>query len=236
MTVSGSVDFNLTGNDIVIEARRKIGIHDDEEPLSAVDLQTGLTAMTMMLKTWQSEGVMCWTLTEGQLTLVQGDVDYVFGAGGTFTTVPLEITSIRITRGTSEIPMYRMSREDYFDLPNKTTQGYPTQFYYDRQRSGGTLYVWPAPDATAGTLKFTYRRLIMDMDASVDNPDVPQEWLEAMVYGLGKRLAENYGLTGSPMAQAVAAEADRTYAVVKGFDIGEGKGSVTVLPASMEWW
>lgn len=236
MTVSGSVDFNLSGNEIIIEARRKIGVHDDEEPLEAQDFLTGQRAMTMMLKTWQAEGVMCWTLTEGTLTLVASTESYLFGAGGAFTTVPLEITSIRINRGSNDIPMLRLSREDYYDLPNKTNTGYPTQFYYDRQRSGGTLFVWPAPDASAGTLKFTYRRLIMDMDSSVDTPDVPQEWLDAMVYGLAKRLGENYGLTGTPDYQAVSAEAARTYLVVKGLDIGEGQGSIRILPYGFETW
>lgn len=235
MTVSNSVDFNLSANEIVIEARRKVGVHDDEEPLEAQDLLTGMRALTMMLKTWQAEGVMCWTLTEGTLTLTATE-SYLFGAGGAFTTVPLDITSVRINRGSNDIPMYRLSREDYFNLPNKTTTGYPTQFYYDRQRSGGTLYVWPSPDASLGTLKFTYRRLIMDMDASVDNPDVPQEWLEAMIYGLAKRLAENYGLTGTPDYQGIVNEATRTYMIVKGLDVGEGMGSIRIVPAGMEEW
>jgi hypothetical protein len=236
MAVSGSVDFNLSASEIIVEARRKIGIHDDEEPLENQDLQTGLRTMTMMLKTWQAEGVMCWTMTEGTLTLVQSDYDYVFGAGGTFTTVPLDILDCRITRNSSSIPMMRLSREDYYNLPDRSSEGYPTQFYYDRQRSGGTLYVWPAPDASAGTLNFTYRRLIMDMDASVDNPDVPQEWLDAMVYGLAKRLAENYGLAGTPDYANISAEAGRTYGVVKGLDVGEGMGTIMINPAGAERW
>lgn len=232
MAVSNSTDFNLTAADLIEEARRKIGIHADEEPLQPHELVTGLRQMNMMLKTWQADGVKCWTLTEGQLTLTQGNVDYTFGTGGDFTIVPLEITSVRINRGSNDIPMFRLSREDYFDLPNKTTQGYPTQFYYDRQRSGGTLFVWPAPDVTAGTLKFTYRRIIFDLDSSSDDMDLPQEWLEAIMYGLAKKFGENAGLAGTPEFAEIKVEAARSYQIVKGFDVGEGLGSISITPAA----
>lgn len=234
MAVSNSIDFTLTAAEIIEEARREVGIQADEEPIDAQALVTGLRTLNRMLKAWQAEGVMCWTLTEGTLTLVASDESYVFGSGGTFTTVPLEITSIRINRGSNDIPMFRMSREEYFDLPNKTITGYPTQFYYDRQRSGGTLYVWPAPDATAGTLKFTYRRIIMDVDASNNDLDLPQEWYDAIIFGLAKRLAGHAWLLGTEDGKRVMVEAERSYMVVKGFDIGEGTGSISITPAGYD--
>lgn len=234
MAVSNSVNFSLSGNDLVIAARRKIGIHADEEPLEAVDLVSGLQGMTMMFKAWQADGVMCWTYTELTLTLVAGTASYVFGSGGSVTTVPLDIETIEINRGGNDIPMFALSRKDYRSLPNKTNQGYPTQYYYQRGRAGGTLYVCPAPDASAGTLKINARRLIMDMDASVDDVDLPQEWYEAVVYGLGERLAEDYGLSGTPDGIKCAAQAARSYGVVKGLDIGEGEGSILINPAGYE--
>ena len=62
MTVSGSTDFSVSANDMVILARRKAGVHADEEPLENVDLQSGLQALNMMLKAWQADGVMTWTI------------------------------------------------------------------------------------------------------------------------------------------------------------------------------
>lgn len=231
MSVSGSTDFSLTANDLVTEARTLLGIQAAEEPLQADELNEGLRSLNMMLKAWEADGVMAWVLTEGTLTLVQGDADYVFSSGGDFTTaVPMDITQMRITRNNYDLPMTRIGREAYYALPLKTTQGYPVQWYYDRQRSSGTLYVWPAPDATAGTLKFTYRRRIMDLDAGVDDFDVPQEWFEAVTYGLAKRLIPRYGKAASPNAQFVAMEADKAYAIVKSFDAGEGASSLTIMP------
>lgn len=231
MAVSNSTDFRLTAAELIEEARAKIGINADEEPLEAHELVRGLRTLTMMLKAWQSDGVMIWTFSEGAITLAQGDVDYVCGSGGDFITVPFEITDMRINRGGNDIPMFQMSREEYYALPNKTTQGYPTQWYYDRQRDTGTVYVWPAPDVTGGTLKFTYRRIIMDIDAAPDDFDLPPEWHEAIVYNLADRFAENAGLTGTPSAKRVADRAAYAYQRVKDFDVGGGMGSISITPA-----
>lgn len=230
MTVSGTTTFNLTVAEIVTEARGLLGIQDSEEPLQAHELVQGIRALNMMLKAWQSDGIKTWTLTEGSFALVQSDYDYVFGSGGTFTTVPLEITDVRITRNSQDLPMNRMSREEYFALPVKSSEGYPTQFYYDYQREGGTLYVWPAPDSTAGTIKFTYRRKIMDAGDSGDTLDVPDNWMEAVTYNLAKRLLPYYPGANPVNVKLVLEMAVSTYAVVANADVAEGLGSLMITP------
>jgi hypothetical protein len=242
MTVSNSTDFALTAADLIEEAMRKVGIHADEEPIEAQALVTGMRALTMRLKSWQIDGVMTWTLTDGTLTLVGGAVgvsrySYTFGSGGDFTTVPLDITDdMRVTRGTNEIPMIRLSREDYMRLPNKTNIGYPTQWYYARGRAGGTLYVWPSPDTAGGTLNFTYRRQIMDVDAGPNDIDVPAEWYEAIMYNLADKFQENSGFAVTNEGRKISAEAARLYGVVKGYDTGEGMGSISIVPYGFETW
>lgn len=234
MTVSSSTDFSLSASDVIVAARRKLGIQAQEETLEAADLDDGLKTLNMMLKAWQADGVMCWTSSELTFVLAQADTNVTFGAGMDVTTIPFEIVSININRGSNDLPMMQMSRQDYRRLPNKTSQGCPTQFYYDRQRSGGTLYIWPAADATAGTLYIDTRRIIMDMDASANTFDLPQEWYEAIVYNLADRLAEDYGMVGSPEAQQVSGKAGQSYEIVKALDVGLGENSVFVLPYGMD--
>lgn len=230
MAVSSSTDFNLSAGDIITEARALIGIHADEEPLAAHELVRGLRHLTMMLKSWQAKGFLSWTQTEGQLSLTQGNLDYTFQSGGDFATVPFEILQIRINRGGNDLLMTAMSRQEYYALPKKDSQGFPTQWYYDRQRSSGTLYVWPAPDATAGTLKFTYRRMVMDFDGAADDMDLPPEWVDTVTHNLAKRFVSVYGVNVTPDIAMVISEADRLYAALTGFDVGEGKNSIVILP------
>ncbi len=230
MTVSGTATFSMTVEEIVTEARELLGVQAAEEPLQAHELQKGIRHLNLLLKSLQAASVMAWTLTEGSFTLVEDDADYVFGTGGTFTTVPIEITDVRIERGVNSIAMTRLSREDYYNLPNRTTSGYPTMAYYDRQRDTGTLYVWPAPDAGLGTIQFTYRRRIMDAGNGTDTLDIPPEWHEAILYGLAKRLIPTYPKIDKTALALVMAMADSSWAIAANFDTGEGMGSLTVTP------
>ena len=228
MAVSSSTDFISSATTLIEDARRLLGIHAEEEPLEAHELDTGLRWLTRMLKVWEADGIGSWILTEGTLTLVASTNSYVFGAGGSFTTVPFEITDARIYRGSVDVPMTRLSRQEYYALPNKTNTGYPMNWFYDRQRDNGTLYVWPSPDTTAGTFKFTYRRRIMDLDAGADNFDLPPEWEMAIANNLAKYLIPVYGRGGTPEAKQVMDDAITTYQIVRSWDVGSEGGSVFI--------
>lgn len=231
MAVSGSTDFKSVAAELIADALSLLGVLAEEEPLPANDLVRGLRFMTKMLKQWEAQGIGSWVRTEGTLTLVASTPSYLFGAGGAFTTVPFDITDARITRTASnELPMERLTREEYFALPNKTSTGYPTQYFYDRQRDNGTLYVWPSPDVGAGTFGFTYRRRIMDIDAATDNTDLPPEWEKAITENLAYDLIAPYGKAGSEEAKKVSRDAPISFAIVQNFDVGESEGSITISP------
>lgn len=230
MTVSGTTSFSMTVEEIVTEARGLLGIQAAEEPLEAHELQQGIRTLNIMLKAWQADGVQTWTFTEGSFALVQADFDYLIGAGGAFTTVPLDITDVRINRNNRDLPMNRMSREDYYALPVRDNEGYPTQYFYDSQRDNGVLYVWPAPDAGLGTIKFTYRRQIFDAGDGTSTVDIRTEWYEALVYNLADRLVPYYPGANPINLRKVETRAAVAYLSVKGFDVGEGKNSISIIP------
>lgn len=232
MAVSSSTDFSQNAEELIEDARAELGILAEEEPLDSAELERGRRMLNRMFKAWETDGVYAWTYTEGTLTLTAADGSYTFQSGGDVTTVPLDITHMRITRSSIDLELTRMTREEYQSLPVKTTQGQPTQWFYDRQRDSGTLYLWPVPDSLAGTLKFTYRRRIMDMDSGSNDFDFPQEWYEAITYGLANRMIGPYGKAGTPEAQRVEREALRSYLVVKSYDAGEAENSIYMRPAS----
>lgn len=231
MAVSSSSDFRSAATQIITDARSLLGIQADEEPLQAHEQDRGLRFLTRMLKAWEADGIGSWVLTEGSLTLVDSDGDYVFGSGGSFTTVPFEITQVRVAYNSgNSIEMFRLSREEYYRLPKRTSEGFPTQWFYDRQRDNGTLYVWPEPDDGLYAITFTYRRRIMDMDAGADDFDLPPEWEKAIIENLAYDLIGVYGVSGSDAAKKVARDAAISFAIVKNWDVSEGGGSVSILP------
>ena len=59
------------------------------------------------------------------------------------------------------------------------------------------LYVFPTPSSTEATgnqIYLVHQRPFTDFNASTDVPDFPQEWYDAVVYGLAVRLAPEYGV------------------------------------------
>lgn len=92
----------------------------------------------------------------------------------------------------NEIPMARLNRDDYSNLPNKTFQGKPLQFWLDRTLDEPIMYIWPVPSpSTAIAQVCTYvKRYIMDVGTLTEEIEVPQRWYEAIVYQLAARLAE----------------------------------------------
>lgn len=132
-------------------------------------------------------------------------------------TRPLEISSVRFRNDDgTDTTLRRLSRDDYFKLSNKASEGRPNSFYFDRQRDKGILYVYPVPTDCSGRLMITFSRQIHDFDASTDNPDLPTEWLEAIIWNLAIRLSPFFGREDK--AAKVSPVAAELLQAVKGWD------------------
>ena len=200
MATSGSVNYALTSRQVVSSALELLGALQVGETASAEDAALGLKHLNLMLKTWGTDPTL-FIQVEGSVTLSASTASY------TSSPVSLARRVIGVRRRTSNIdtPLMPMSRQEYLDTPNKSGTGMPVGFYFDPQRTTRTLYVWPAPTtaiASSTTLRLDYHRVIEDSDSLDDDPDVPQEWLEAMIYGLAARLSIIPGYCADPSLRA----------------------------------
>lgn len=225
MATSGSTDFSLNGGEIVTAALRKLRVLGEGEVATAGQMTTGLQALNVMIKGWQGRYVHLWQRTEGTLTLTADQQSYTFGSGGDFGVRALRIEDVRAVVSSTEIPMCRMSRDEYFGLPLKSSNGTPTQFYYDPQITTGKLYIWPVPSGSSTSLKFTYVRQFEDFDAETNDPDFPQEWLQPAIYNLAVELAPEYK---PEIPSSVAALAIQHLDTMEGFDTEQA--SVRFVP------
>lgn len=192
MATSGSTDFTLTRNDILTEAFQLIGIGMEGEDISAFMLETAARSLNMMIKTWETKGARIWAKSEKTIALAASKSSYIL------TPRPLEVMNVRVVYSGQETPLTALSRQEYYDLPNKTSSGVPTTYHYDAQRTTGTLYLWPVPSDASRTLKYSYRRTLEDVDGAADEMDFPQEWLEALATNLAVRLRPKYGRPFDP--------------------------------------
>ena len=129
------------------------------------------------------------------------------------TSGTLGFSRIYLANTPTEIPIARLSRDDYTNLPNKSFQSNrPLQFWFDRQVQQPVMHLWPVPDLSAEEYQIVLwrQRYIMDVGTMTEEIEVPQRWYDAIVSMLAAKLAMEYIEVDAqmiPMLDAKAKEA-----------------------------
>lgn len=202
MATSGSTDLTFDARAAVTFALNKLRVIAGGETPSAPDAETAQQELNLMLKGWMKYESL-WRYTEASATPTDAT------AAVTLSPVPHRVTSARYYDGTNEMPLALLTREEYYDLPQKTNTGVPTCFYVDYQRAAATMYIWPVI-ATVGTkrIKYTYLRKFEDVDSLDNDIDIRQEHFETVGYNLAARLADDFGRAG-PVIDRIIARAEQ---------------------------
>ena len=145
-----------------------------------------------------------------------GNIVYVYT---TKINRPLRIIDAR-RRDSSSIDktVSPISRQEYFDLSNKASDGDINQYYYDPQLTNGVLYVWPLITDVSSTLKLTVYDPVNDLDATTNNIDFPVEWMRPLKMMLAQDLVLEYPVSDS-RAKWIAVMARDAKDVVMGWDV-----------------
>lgn len=200
MTTSNSTVFDVTRDQLIEGALRMIGALSQGQTPNAVQVSDAAISLNMMIKAWEADGMPLWGLAEYSVPITAGVSIYQIGIGKTINTPkPLKVIQAwnRDSISFVDIPMRILTKQEYNMLGNKTSSGNPIQLYYQPLLNYGELHLFPTPDATSSTgntIYITYQRPFEDMLIAGDTLDFPQEWLEAIKYGLAVRLAPEYGL------------------------------------------
>lgn len=189
MSTSGSTTFNLDARQLITFALQKVRVSNIGEDPAADDMAVARQDLNLMLKGLQLRAPSLWRQTFGSVALVAGQASYVLSPR------PFRVHEARYRSASGvDIPMFDLTRQDYVDLPLKTAQGVPTNYYVDYQRQDVTLYVWPVPSSvTTETIQFSHQRVFEDIASLNDDIDIPQEHLECVGYLLAARLLDTYG-------------------------------------------
>lgn len=147
----------------------------------------GITFTTVYANTalQATAGGWLWTDVEG---IPEAGVLYVRlqASGGT----TLNVTEFVCGAAPQEIPIAKINRDDYSNLPNKWFTGRPLQFWYNKGIPQPTLTLWPAPQ-----LQFTFsqivlytQRYVQDVGTLTQTVEVPQRWFLSILTRLAKEL------------------------------------------------
>jgi hypothetical protein len=99
----------------------------------------------------------------------------------------IDILSAVIRRDSVDQQISPIGRAEYLHIPNKATQGRASQFFFDRQITP-TVTIWEVPENSTDQLVYNRFIRIQDLDASVDNPDIPFRFLPCLVSGLAYQI------------------------------------------------
>jgi hypothetical protein len=178
MAVSGSTDFELDVAEYVEEAFERCGL----EVRTGYDLKTARRSLNLMLAEWANRGLNQWTIEQRTFTTTQGDSDI------SLDTDVIDILSVVVRRSGTDYSLDRVSRDEFLNIPNKTTQGRPTQFFLDRQITPN-LKIWPAPENATDTIVYDALTRIDDADTQTNTLEVPFRFYPCLAAGLAYYIA-----------------------------------------------
>ena len=178
MTVSGSTNFELDVSDYVEEAFERCGL----EVRTGYDLKTAKRSLNLMLGDWANRGLNQWTIEQTTVTLTKGTGNYARGAS------TIDVLDAIVRRDNTDYTLQRISRGDYINIPTKTTQSRPAQFFVDRQIDP-TLKLWPVPENSTDVVIIDKLVRMDDADTFTNTMDIPFRFYPCLAAGLAYYLA-----------------------------------------------
>jgi hypothetical protein len=149
MTTSSSKNFELDVAEYIEEAFERCGL----ELRTAYDLKTAKRSLNLLLAEWANRGLNQWTISQTAITLTQGTTSYSLDATNPTAVIDvLDAFIRRTTNGTaSDLQMNQISRSEYAAVPDKASQGRPSQYFVDKQISP-VIYLFNTPENSTDVL------------------------------------------------------------------------------------
>lgn len=196
-----STTFSVTASDIINGAFRITGAFGASDTVPTTDFNNALQALNIMIKSWMTAGYELWTVKELVLPMVTGVTSYQIGptatgTGALVTDRPLRVqyAFLRNDSQSTDVVLSIISRQEYEQLGAKSSLGVVNSIFYDPQLNNGVLYVYTTPSDTTRTIHLFVQRPIQDMNSSTDTFDFPQEWFQALKWGLASEIGLEYGV------------------------------------------
>ena len=201
-----STNYSITRDEIILSALRKLGAVEPADTSSTIDeniVTNCAQALNLMVKQWMTEGIKLWTVQEITFPLVLSQTSYTVGPSGCNVTSdrPLRILQAWIRNTVLnpdiDIPLNILSRQEYNMLGSKFSTGTANSIWLNPGPTSSTVKLFLTPDATAVatyTVYMVVQKPITDISTASSVPDFPNEWMQALVWGLADQLALEYGL------------------------------------------
>lgn len=189
MTSSGTYAFSTSNADVIVGAYGRIGIRRPE--LLTEHLRDGYRQANLAMVKLSNFQPNLWTEETQEVALIDGTATYNLTA----RTVMVLIATIRTGSGVAQNDrvLGPMSSYEYQSVPNKTSEGFPSTYWFNRQITPQITF-WLVPDASSTyTARLQCVRQLQDVNiAGGETPDLPYRWFDWFEAEIAARLARIY--------------------------------------------
>jgi hypothetical protein len=214
-----------------------LGVGGERAVYNAAITFTGATTPTLVLEgssdaiTWVQQAAFPSGVSVAANTWICADAENAqavryWRARDTSGTLPA-VGELTFSVDPYEIPMSKLSNDEYAALPNKTftvpTGSKSLQFWFDKQTSP-RLWIWPGSQGSSDQIVVWAQRHIQDVGALTNTLDVPQRWLESIILLLACRCAVELPAGELPQGRLEYLEAKSAEHLAQAED-GESDGS-----------
>ncbi len=198
MATSGTTSFDLNIDDIIEEAFERTSVRGSR---TGYQLKSARRSLNILFSEWGNRGVHLWKVKEATVPLVEGQDEYNFANDN--TNFPQDINDVleayvrNNTTATAPVDttLTKIDRSDYAALPNKLSQGTPSQYYVERTVAPSIYLYQTAGSSFSGSnyqLKFYYIARIEDAGAYTNTADITYRFIPCMTAGLAYYLSMKY--------------------------------------------
>lgn len=187
-TTSNTFDFSPSGAEFILTAFKRCGIAATD--ITPEHNREARMALNFILSEWSNSQPNLWEVELQVMPLFEGVATYETPAA---TVMILDLYIAIGTGPTTDRYLYPISRTEFASYSNKTVQGSPTVYWYDRLVSQNVTF-YPVPDGSGPyTAKFYSVRQTQDADIiNGKQVEIPYRFYEAYCSGLAWKLSEMF--------------------------------------------
>lgn len=176
---------NGSGNPVYIST---IGILPAVSGSVTVQLQYSMDGTTWV--TVEAPGAVTWT--SGTWIYYDLDPSATAPYWRIQQTAGVNMGFYQVVFGTNPVavPMARMNRDDYSNLPNRSFNAYrPLQYWFNRTIPQPNMEVWPVPNSITPQMELWLNRYVQDVGDLNGEIEIPQYMQLAIQWGLSHQMA-----------------------------------------------
>tara|TARA_E500000178_G_scaffold204799_1_gene202417 strand:- start:37 stop:702 length:666 start_codon:yes stop_codon:yes gene_type:complete len=174
MATSGTTTFDLSIDKLVERAYARCGTN----LRTGYELSAARDNLNLLFSEWGNRGIHLWKVKNHTQNLTAGTTTYTAPSDAS------DVLELVFRNGSTDTSMTKISRSEYENLPNKTSQGTPSQYYVRRNLSNVNITLYQTPNTTDTQINYYYVGRIEDAGNYTNTADAPYRFLPCLVSGL----------------------------------------------------